>query len=55
MQYHGHLKITDEDNASYLFNETVFNFLNSICPKGYYFGSSEGDGALFGFFKYTDE
>jgi hypothetical protein len=49
--YHGHLSITDEEEASYLWNEDVFNKFNELAPKGYYFGSSDGDGACIGFFK----
>lgn len=40
--------------ASELWNETIFNFFNEVAPDGYYFGSSEGDGALIGWFKYEE-
>ena len=31
--------------------DTLFTVLNGIAPEGYYFGSSDGDGACFGFFE----
>ena len=34
--------------------ENVENYLNSLSPKGYYFGSSEGDGACIGYFQMED-
>jgi hypothetical protein len=42
-------------DASYIWSEDVFNKFNEIAPKGYYFGSSEGDGACIGFFKAEEE
>lgn len=44
-----------QEDAEYLFNETIFNYFNSVCPNNYYFGNTEGDGACFGFFMVTDE
>jgi len=35
--------------------EDVFNLMQCIAPKGCYFGSSEGDGACFGFWEYEEE
>jgi hypothetical protein len=34
---------------SYIINEEYFNLFNDVCPDGYYFGTTEGDGADFGF------
>lgn len=31
--------------------DTLFTVLNGIAPEGHYFGSSDGDGACFGFFE----
>jgi hypothetical protein len=39
----------DSDDASYFLNDDVFEALNAVAPEGTYFGSSEGDGASFGF------
>ena len=49
------MKAEREEDAQYLFNETIYNFFNDICPKNFYFGNTEGDGALFGFFRYEEE
>jgi hypothetical protein len=43
----------DSEHTSYLLNEDVFNALNEVAPEGTYFGSSEGDGASYGFW-YSD-
>ncbi len=44
-----------QEEASYIFNESVFDFFNEIVPEGYYFSSHEGDGSLFGFWKEEEE
>lgn len=56
-QYYGKVTLDDEqqETANYLWNETIYNLFNNIAPEGYYFGSSESDGACIGWFKYTDE
>lgn len=41
--------------ASWLWNEDIFHYFNYIAPKGYYFGSHEGDGACIGWFQYDEE
>lgn len=41
--------------ADYLFNEDVYQYFNLIAPDGYYFGTLEGDGACFGWFKSPEE
>ena len=43
-----------EDDAVDLLNNEVWDFMNGIAPEEYYFGSSEGDGALIGFFRYYE-
>lgn len=43
-----------ETNCYYLW-EDIFDFFNEVCPEGYYFGSTEGDGADFGFWRYEGE
>lgn len=42
------------DECSWLLNETLFDALNEHAPEGYHFGSHEGDGACFGFWR-TEE
>jgi hypothetical protein len=56
-QYYSHVEIPDNkmEDASYLWNEDIFNYFNNISPSGYYFGSSEGDGACIGWFKSEEE
>lgn len=39
----------DQETASYILNEDIWDTLNSIAPEFTYFGSSEGDGADYGF------
>ena len=39
----------DQETASYILNEDIWNLLNDIAPEFSYFSSSEGDGASFGF------
>lgn len=41
-------------NAWDLWND-IESFLQQLAPKGYYFGSTEGDGACIGFFQYGEE
>lgn len=50
--YHSlsHIKEGMEDSAEFLLNEELYDLMNDIAPDGYYFGSSEGDGACIGFF-----
>lgn len=42
------------DDAGWLM-EALFDALNEFAPEGTYFGSSEGDGACFGFWEYDEE
>ena len=42
---------TDSD----VWYEDIHNFFQSISPDNYSFGSSEGDGACIGWFKFEDE
>lgn len=56
-QYYSEIELR-EDNKEFqseIWNEDIFNFFNNISPKGYYFGSSEGDGACIGWFAWEDE
>lgn len=50
-----YIKPEDNENASDLLNETVYNRFNEIAPRGYYFGTPEGDGSSFGFWKEAPE
>jgi hypothetical protein len=56
-QYYSNIEIPDDkqEEASYIWNEDIFNYFNSIAPNNYYFGSSEGDGACIGWFKEENE
>ena len=38
-----------EEQAYYLLHEDLWDILDSIAPKGTYFGAHQGDGALFSF------
>jgi len=49
------LGIDTNEEASELWNETFFNYFNTICPKRHYFGSHEGDGACIGWFENSEE
>lgn len=55
--YHSETHILEEkmEEANAIWNEDVFYFLNEIAPNGYSFGSSDGDGALIGWFSYSEE
>lgn len=39
----------DQENISYYLNDDLFPYMDKIAPKGFYFGSLEGDGACFGY------
>lgn len=45
----------DSEECSWLLNETLFDALNEHAPEGYCFGSHEGDGACFGFWKIEED
>ena len=54
-QYHSLIRLVYDIE---FINETItscYDFLDSIAPEGYYFGSTDGDGACIGFFKYEKE
>ncbi|NLE05247.1 MAG: hypothetical protein GX638_10685 [Crenarchaeota archaeon] len=56
-QFYGNSKLIQSKSeiASDIWNEDVYSLFNNLCPNGFYFGSSEGDGACIGFFKYDEE
>ena len=53
--FYGYAELKDEEQASLLWNGDVTDYLMEQAPDGYTFGSSEGDGALIGYFRYEDE
>lgn len=48
--FNGRIKKVNTDNISDYVNLDIYDYFNSIAPKGYYFGSHEGDGACVGWF-----
>jgi hypothetical protein len=54
-RYYGRTELKDLESATEYYQDTVFNMLNEIAPEGYYYGSTEGDGACIGFFQYMEE
>jgi len=52
-QFYSNIEIPEEkqEDASYLWNEDIFNYFNNISPNGYYFGNTLDDGACIGWFK----
>lgn len=56
-QFYGQtiLHESKREEAEYLWNEDIYNLFNNLATEGFYFGSSEGDGACIGFFKYDEE
>jgi hypothetical protein len=49
------LDLDRNEDASYLWNEEIFNYFNKLAPPNYYFGSHEGDGACYGWFECREE
>lgn len=56
-QYYSEVELDEEkqEEANYIWNEDVYNMFNFLSPDGYSFGSSEGDGACIGWFRWFDE
>lgn len=56
-QYYSEIEIPEEkqEEASYIWNEDIFNYFNNIAPNKYYFGCTEGDGACIGWFKCEED
>lgn len=44
----------NSEDCSILLNEELFIVLNQYAPEGYYFGSHQGDGSDFGYWKEED-
>lgn len=53
-QFYGRTQLDNNkyEEASYLFDEVIYNLFNEIAPDGFYFGNTDGDGSCFGFFRY---
>ncbi len=53
LSLNGDVYIPEErwEDAAEIWANDVFDYMNEVAPPGYYFGSSEGDGACIGFFK----
>lgn len=45
----------ESEDVSYFLNEELWDVLNDYAPDGYYFGSIEGDGSDFGYWKIEEE
>ncbi len=39
----------ESDEATHLLHEDIFDAMDKLSPRGYYFGSHPGDGALIGY------
>lgn len=44
-----------DEKASYLVHEVLYDALNERAPEGFYFGTLEGDGSCYGFWKGEDD
>jgi len=54
-QYHNLIRLVYGSEFIHETLNSCWDFFNSIAPQNYYFGSTEGDGACIGFFKYEKE
>lgn len=57
-QYYGNIELkpdNEQDYSPHHLWDDFESYCQNIAPDGYYFGSSEGDGACIGFFKYEEE
>lgn len=52
--FYSRVKFTgDESDACQFYNGELYDYFSQIlCPEGYYYGSTEGDGADIGFWQY---
>lgn len=44
----------DSEEAIILLNEDVMDYMDSLSPEGFYFGSHFGDGSAIGFWQYEE-
>lgn len=51
LYFYSELPEYDIDVLASLWNDDVFYLFEDLTPNGYYFGTLEGDGACFGWFK----
>lgn len=57
-QYYGNIELKpdhEQDYSAHYVWDDFESLAQQIAPDGYYFGTSEGDGACIGFFKYEGE
>ena len=49
------LEFEQVDVIYWYFHEELYRLMRDLAPEGFYFGSSEGDGACIGYFKHELE
>lgn len=49
------LSATYAERLDAYLNEDIWDYLNGVAPKGYYFGAHPGDGSDYGFWKVEEE
>lgn len=56
-QYYSEVELDEDkmEEANEIWNEDVYTLFSFLSPAGYSFGSSEGDGACIGWFRWEDE
>ncbi len=55
VDYHEALYEPFQEHLSMILNEEIFPKMEDIAPEGTYFGTMEGDGACFGFWRIQEE